>query len=416
VLEKLPLAALTLADCLVTLRTHAVGEVSMVWSQRIGNAEVSCLTYVAQFFYPVDLAAFYPLPPGGQPMWKISGAIAILAVISAAAVTWRRRSPYFFVGWFWFLGMLSPVVGLVEVANHAMADRYMYLPGIGLSVALTWGGARLVAGSQAGGWAVGTSAGLVIALLIGCSVRQTSFWRDDATLWRHALACTVGNGKAEYSLANALAHKGQLDAAIVYYRQAQQHATDASPYNNLGLVLAQQGKLDEAVAEYRQALAIEPDAAGTHANLGAALARQRRFDEAMEHFRRSLEINPLSANAHCGIARLFLFQDRIDEARAELEQAIQLDPHNAVARNNLGSTFLEQEANDAAIVHFEAALAIDPKYALAHVNLARALAARGQIDEAVTHYRRALDLDPSNPEPRQELDKLLRGDIESPAP
>ena len=203
VLEKLPLFALAAGDCLMTLRTHVHGE-PLSWSMRIGNAAISCVTYVVQFFYPVDLAAFYPYPTGGLPTWKVAGALAILAIVSAAVVICRRRCPYLFVGWFWYLGMLVPVLGLVRVADHTMADRYMYLPGIGLSIALAWGATRLVAGSLAGRWGLATCAGLAIAALVALAARQTSFWRDDETLWRHAMTCTTDNDKAETGVADAL--------------------------------------------------------------------------------------------------------------------------------------------------------------------------------------------------------------------
>ncbi|HEY1786465.1 MAG TPA: hypothetical protein VGG30_12975, partial [Pirellulales bacterium] len=194
-LEKLLLVALAAGDCLLTVRTHASGPQPLPWAVRAGNAAVACVNYIIQFFYPVDLAAFYPIPPGGPPIWKVAGAIAILAATSAAVVIWRRRCPYCFVGWFWYLGMLCPVLGLVEVADHAMADRYMYLPGIGLYIALAWGATRLAAGSLVGRWVLGVSAAMVTALLVGCATWQTSFWRDDETLWRHTLACTVDNSK-----------------------------------------------------------------------------------------------------------------------------------------------------------------------------------------------------------------------------
>jgi tetratricopeptide (TPR) repeat protein len=407
VLEKLPLVVLAVGDCVMTLRTHAGKDAPLAWSERIGNAAISCVTYIVQFFYPVDLAAFYPFPLGGPPAWKVAGAVAILAVISAAAVVGRRRYPYFFVGWFWYLGMLSPVLGVVNVSDHAMADRYMYLPGIGLYIALAWGAARLAGDSLAGRWVLGTCAGLAVAVLVAGAAWQTSFWRDDEALWMHALACTTDNEKAEFCAANALAHRGHPEEAIVHYRRALPHATDSSPYENLGLVLHQLGKLDEAIAEYQQALAIDPDSFRAHENLGGALAAQGRLSEAMEHFRRALEIEPRSAKAHCGLGQVLFLQKRIDEAVAEFFRAIELDPRSAVAHNNLGGAFAEQGEIDAAIAHFEEAVAFDPRYLQAHLNLARALATRGRIDEAIAHYRRALEIDRNNPVARQSLDRLL---------
>jgi tetratricopeptide (TPR) repeat protein len=416
VLEKLPFVALAAGDCLMTLWTHVSGGAGVAWSVRIGNAAVSCVTYVVQFFYPVNLAAFYPTPPGGPPLWKVVGAIAILAAVSAAAVIWRRRCPYFFVGWFWYLGMLSPVLGLVTVSNHAMADRYMYLPGIGLYIALAWGAVRLAAGSSEGRWVLGTCAGLVIAVLVACAAWQTSFWRDDETLWRHALECTTDSGEAELGFANALNHRGRFDQAIAHYRRAQQFAGGSSAFNNLGLAFLQQHKLDEAIAEFRRALEIEPDSFRAHANLGVALAQRNEFSDAMKHFRRAIAIKPDLADSHYGLAHLLRLEGKIDEARAEFERAVELDGRNTAARNDLALTLLELGKTDAAITQLEAVLAIDSKFLLAHINLARALAARGQIHEATVHYRRALEIDPHNSAVREELDRLPGGNARPPAP
>jgi len=410
VVEKLPLLALAAADCLMTLRTHVTGGVALAWPERIGNAAVSCVTYVVQLFHPVDLVAFYPTPEGGPPAWKAIGAIALLAAVSAAAVIWRRRCPYLFVGWFWYLGMLSPVLGLIKVSDHVMADRYMYLPSIGLSIALAWGAARLVAGSPERRWALGASAVLAIALLVACADWQTSNWLDDETLWRHALACTPDNVKAEQNLAEALDRQGRRDEAIAYCRLATQHAIDCWPFNGLGALLAREGKLDEAVAQYRQALAKNPDAYLVHVNLGAALARQEQFDEAKQHFDRALEINPRGIDACVSLSHLLIYQKKFDEARAALERAIAIDPYSSTARNDLGSAFFLEGKIDESIPHYEAALALDPRFVLAHNNLASALAARGRAKEAIGHYRRALELDPSNSEAHVELDKLLRAD------
>ena len=270
----------------MTLWTHAPGSAPLAWSTRIGNAAVSCIAYVVGFFYPADLATFYPTAPGGPSAWKVAAAIAILAIASGAAVIWRRKCPYLFVGWFWFLGMLFPVLGLVAVSSHAMADRYMYLPGVGLCIALAWGAGRLVAGLPQRRWVLGTCAGLAIAVLVACADRQTSYWRDDETLWRHALACTGGNSKAETALANALVRQGRREEAIALYQRAQSRRIDSWPFSNLGALLSWEEKWDEAIEQFSQGLVVEPDAFLVHVNLAIALGHQDRFDEALQHFRR----------------------------------------------------------------------------------------------------------------------------------
>jgi protein O-mannosyl-transferase len=381
-LEKLPLLALSAGDCLMTLRTHTSGGVNLPWLVRIGNAAVSCVKYVVQLFYPIDLAAFYPIAQSGPPAWKVAAAIAILAAVSTAAVFWRRRSPYVFVGWFWYLGMLFPVSGLVSVAWFSMADRYMYLPGIGLYIALAWGATRLVARSSEGRWALGACGTLAIAVLMACAAWQTSLWRDDETLWRHALECTTDNGEAEVGLADALVRRGQLDAAIPYFRQAIQHAVDYTPFNNLGLVMAKQDKASEAIALFRRAVEIEPQAFNPHVNLGLAMAVTNQFAEAHRQFDLALEINPRGVDAHRALAYLLTTEGKFDQARAQLDRAIESDPRNPTG----------------------------------HVDLAMLLMRQGQSAAAKSHFEAALMLDPKNPQALRGLDKLRAAGVNQPAP
>jgi tetratricopeptide (TPR) repeat protein len=411
VLEKLPLLALAVADGVITLRTHDNRSMPFDWTERIGNAAISYVTYVVQFFYPVDLAVFYPLPLGGPPPWKVAGAIAILAVTSAAAVIWRRRCPYLFVGWFWFLGMLAPLVGVINLGLIAMADRYIYLPGIGLYIALAWGATRLVAGSPEGRWVLGTCAGLAIAVLVACAAWQTSFWHDDVTLWSHTLAVTTDNAKAEIRLADEFVRQGRLADAIPYYHRALAFAPNVNAsydaHLNLGVALLRQDKFDEAMAQFQRALELVPDSYDAHLDLGIALTGQKRFDESIQQLRRAIDIDPLRVSAHGALAYTLRLDGKIDQAIAELERAVRLDPRNIAAQNELGWTLFTQGKSGEAIPHFEAALAVDPNSLWTHVNLAHALAARGRIDEAVAHYRQALQIDPNNTVARQNLDKLL---------
>jgi protein O-mannosyl-transferase len=406
VLEKLPLLAIALGACLITLITHNKGVSPITWSMRLSNAPVACASYVEQLFYPVDLAVFYPYPAAGQPLWKVTGALAILAAISAAVVVGRRRYPYGFVGWFWFLGMLVPVLGVVQVSAHAMADRYMYLPGIGLSIALTWGLARLGAGSAEGRWALGCGAALVIAVLASCAAWQTSYWRDDETLWRHSLASTEDNSEAEVGLGDALNRQGRIEPAVAHYRRAVKFGSEAGAYNNLGSALAQQAKLDEAIAQFESALRIDPDSARAHANLGRTLARQSRYGPAEEHLRRALAIDPNMASAHFDLAHLLLLQGNQPEAATHFERAVALDPDDLAARNDLALTLIGLGKTEQAIGQLQAALKINPKFVAGRINLARALAAINHVDDARSQCRQVLAIEPGNPAAQQILDQL----------
>ncbi|HTU25046.1 MAG TPA: tetratricopeptide repeat protein, partial [Pirellulales bacterium] len=402
-LEKTPLLGLAVADCLMTLSTHAAGGVHIAWPARLGGALVAAVTYVVQFFCPVDLAAFYPLPEGGPPPWKAALAAVILLLASAAAVAWRRRLPYVFVGWFWYLGMLCPVLGVVKIGRLAMADRYTYLPSIGLSIALAWCAVRLLRGLRAAPWVLGISAGIVTTMFLVLATRQAALWRDDETLWRHALQCTRDNGEAEVGLADALRRRGAVEEAAAHYRRAIQFATDFAPFNNFGLLLAGQDKGPEAIAMFRRAVEIQPDAVNARINLGLALAVGGQFDESHLQFRRALEIDPRSVDAHRGLAYLLSREAKTIAALAELEQAVKLDPNHAAARNDLGLMLAKQGQIEAAMPHFQAAVASDPKFVPARINLAQALAARGQASAALDQYRQVLEIDPGNRAARAAL-------------
>ncbi|HTU24217.1 MAG TPA: tetratricopeptide repeat protein [Pirellulales bacterium] len=407
-LEKVPLCALAAADCLMTLRTHAGGAAPLRWPLRIGNAAVSCVIYVVQFFCPVDLAAFYPLPQGGQPAWKVVCAATALLLVSAAAIVWRRRYPYGFVGWFWYLGTLCPVLGVVSIGSLAMADRYMYLPSIGLSVALVWGAARFAGDLPVRRWILGGCAGFATVILMVLAARQTTFWRNDEIMWRHALECTTDNGKAEGGLAEALRRQEKFDEAIPHFQRAIKLTTDYVPFSNFGSLLLTQNKTREAMAMFRRAIEIKPDAVQPHVNLGLALGAQKRFSEAREQFDRALEIDAGRFDVHRGLAYVLTRQGKSAEAIAELERAIAIDPHHAQARYDLAILQVKQGQLEAATRQFEAALAIDPNYGAARLNLARTLAGRHEIGPAMKQYHQLLETEPQNAEARQEFDKLRR--------
>jgi tetratricopeptide (TPR) repeat protein len=408
VLEKLPLMALAAVGALLALRTHAGGDVLIAaWPVRLSNAVVSSIVYIVQLFYPVNLAAFYPLVRTGLPAWQVFGAATILVTMSLAALLGHRRCQYVFVGWFWYLGMLVPVLGLINAGWYsAMADRYTYLSCIGLYVALAWGAERLVVGFPRRRLMLGTSAAIAIVALTACAIRQTTFWRDDETLWSHSLACTANNCEAEIGLAEALRRRGDFEQAMVHFLYATRFGTDYDAFNGLGRLLAQQNKLDEAIPQFRKALEMNPDAAQVHINLGLALMLKNQLRESQEHLRRALQIDPFDANAHCGLAHVLRRQGDVAGARSEFERAIEIEPQKAFAHFDLAALLVAQGEIDLAIQHLEAALAIEPRNVTGHIKLARALTARGRLAEAADHYRQANQLDPQNPLPREELNKL----------
>ena len=222
ILEKIPLFALAAAVCLVTFVTQEKIIAPLPFSLRASNASVSCATYLWQMVYPRNLAAYYPLKEQGLPLWEVVLSLLVLVLISALAFRWRRRRPWLLVGWLWYLGMLVPVIGLVSSGLRAHADRYTYLPQIGLYLIIAWAATGLVAGRRHGRLLVGGLAFAVVVALILCARSQVSYWRNSELLWTHTLACTSANVIAHNNLGNALFQKGNVDEAIVHYQKALQ--------------------------------------------------------------------------------------------------------------------------------------------------------------------------------------------------
>ncbi len=369
ILEKVPFLLLAAADCVATILLQSqnytivsVQHLGFFW--RAGNALVAYADYIWQMIYPAGLAVLYLHLGNHLPVWKMVVSASALIVISAGVVAWRRRYPYLLAGWLWYLGMLVPVIGLVQVGVQARADRYTYLPQIGLYILLTWGAVELCRSWRHQRAGLGAAAAVILAGLMAGAYVQTGYWKNSIPLWSHTLACTSKNPVAHTALGNALADQGKVSDAIEQYRQAIQIKPDyAEPYNFLGvelwnIALAKQGKMDEAVENFERALQIKPDYADAHNNLGLALAGQGKLDQAVEHYDRALQIKPDYADAH----------------------------------NNLGLALANQGKLDEAIEHYERALQINPGYVEARFNWGLALVRQGKAGEATAQFHRALDM------------------------
>jgi tetratricopeptide (TPR) repeat protein len=296
VVEKLPLLVLVVLSCKLTVWSQAEALQSLecfpLW-WRMCSAANAYVVYLGQLFCPVSLAVLYPRLDFDVPVGKVAGAVLLLVMVTAAVLLCRRRRPYLLIGWLWYLGMLVPVIGLVQLGSVASADRYTYLPQIGLAVALVWGTADLCRSWAHRRWLCGAASALVLAVLMGGAWRQTSFWRNGETLWAHAVLCTSENLVAHNNLGNALMESGRLDEAIAQYRKALQiDPRHAEMHYNLGNVLLARGELDAALAEYQEAVKLRPDHPFARTNMASVLARQGRFAEAAGHFQRAMEIRP----------------------------------------------------------------------------------------------------------------------------
>ena len=244
---------------------HLVGKAAAGFAgfQRAGVL----VAYLGELFWPVNLAVFYPHPLDALPAWKPAAALLVLLAVTAAVLVCWRRNPYLLVGWFWYLGMLVPVIGLVQIGLHAMADRYMYLPQIGLSIAVTWGSLYVVRSWPHRAWACGAAASLAIVALMACASQQTTYWRDSEALWTRDLECTSQNNRAHSNLAGELLRQGDFPRqSNISKPRVEIEPEDASSYRGLGDALLGLGKRDksaeryeEAVAQYEKALRIEPE-------------------------------------------------------------------------------------------------------------------------------------------------------------
>ena len=396
VVEKIPLFVLAAASCAVTVAAQhealrSLEQVAFRW--RFANAAVAYVAYLGKMLCPAGLAVLYPLPKDGPPALEVVAAAAVLVAISTAVFAARRTCPYLLFGWLWYLGTLVPVIGLVQVGEQAMADRYTYLTQIGLYAAIAWGAAHAAGSwrSRCPGFAAVSA--LVVAALIVCAWQQTRCWRDSETLWTHTLACTSRNSTAHYNLGLVLAGRGQADEAIGHYRKALKIEPDRlEAHNTLGNALAARGQADEAIAQYRQALEIKPNDVVAHNNLGYALAGRGQLDEAIGHYRKALEIKPDDVVAHNNLGLALARRGRVDEAIFQYREALEIKPDYVKAYSNLGNALFRGGHVDEAIAQYRRALEIKPDYAEAHFNLGLALAGRGQVGEAMEHYQKALDL------------------------
>ena len=427
--EKLPLLALSLASSVITLVAQKKGGAVRTLDQfppgeRVANAVVSCVEYIRKAVWPRDLGVYYAHPRNTLPVIWIAACAVVLLGVSSYAILVARRRPHIAVGWFWYLVALVPVIGLVQVGRQAMADRYTYVPLVGLFIAAVWSvpGPRRGKGDAGGERAQQSGEGLrvrrvdgehmvrrpasrgmpaeekppagkdqrpvrsvrgaavpavvaaaVLVTLMACAHRQAGFWRDSVTLLRHSLEITPD---------------------------------DAFGQNNLGSALQETGRTEEAVAHWNEAVRLDPGYADAHANLAGGLLVEGRTDEAAGSCRRALSLEPEHPGAHTNLGIALMRQGKMDEASAHFAESVRLRPNHAATRNDLGIALFQTHRTDEAVAQFQEALRLDPNFAGAHVGLAIIQASRSLFPEAVAHLGEALRIDPQNETARRLLARL----------
>ncbi len=368
VMEKIPLIALSAVSSLITFLAQrgAIGWTEQLpMSERITNAFVAYVIYIRQMFWPTELAVFYPHPENRLPIWEVSLALIILVGIMAAAFVLRKRAPYLVTGWLWYLGMLVPVIGLLQVGWQGHADRYTYLPQIGLYIAVTWALTDLIRSWRFQRTALSAAALIVIGVLSWRGWLQTSYWRDSETLFTHALAVTSNN-----------------DVAL----------------NNLGIIFLDKGQLDDAISKLQAAIDLRPENAPAHDNLAKALLKKGQVAEAMVHYRKFLELEPANVEARNTLGTALIQQGHIREAIDQWQEVLALQPENGNAASNLAwvfATCIDDSIRDGtrAVELGEKALRISGgKIPMIYKVLAAAYAENGRFADAMETAQRGAKL------------------------
>jgi protein O-mannosyl-transferase len=444
--EKVPFLGLAALASIVTFVVQQRGSslasgAGVPLGARVGNALVSYCRHLEHLFWPAHLAVFYPHP--GQ--WPLGGVLlAGVVVLGLSLLVWvrRRRYPYLLVGWLWFVGMLVPVIGLVQTGGQAMADRHTYLPLLGVLLLVIWGACELTRSWHYQAGALAVTGGAATVCCLGLARQQIGYWKDGESLFRHALEVTQDNYVAHSNLGDALAEKGQIDAAIRQHKQAVRLKPDyAEGHNSLGIALAKKGQTDEAIRQYQEtlrlnpahvnarynlanalalkgqtdeairyyqeAIRVKPDHAEAHGNLGIALAKEGRTDEAILHYQEAVRLRPNLAEARNGLGVALDRRGRCDEAIRQLQEAIRLKPDEADAHYNLGVAFYHQGRTAETIGQFQEAIRLKPSHAEAHNNLGTALGLKGETDEAIRQFQEALRLKPDYADARKNLAIVL---------
>jgi len=380
VMEKAPFIVVTIFACVATFITEqksgalTPAEIYLL-NERIQNALVSYVMYIKQMIWPSNLAILYPYPVNMWPIGQVVVSGLILTMITIIVIRWIRIYPYLAVGWFWYLGTLVPVIGFIQVGIHAMADRYTYVPLIGIFVALTWGLSDLF-----GRWKyrnaffMVASASLLIALMM-CTCLQVLHWKNSVTLFSHTIQVTERN---------YIAH------------------------NNLGLALMDEGLLDESIQHFQISLSIKPQIGIFYNNLGVALSRNGKYDDAISNFLKAIEIIHNDWGAHYNLGIILIKKGNLDEAILNLQKAVAGKPNDVKFRRALADAFMRKGRIDNAIVHYDASLLLEPGNAELHNNLGVALTHRSRLNEAIVHFNEALRLAPNYSEAYNNLQTTLQ--------
>jgi tetratricopeptide (TPR) repeat protein len=432
--EKIPLFAVSGVFAVLTYCVQqswgatGLGE-TLSPGSRLANAAVACTTYIGKMLYPAKLAALYPYPSGGWGYARVIISIAVLAGITVLAVCLARRQRFLAVGWFWYIGTLVPVIGLVQVGRQSMADRYTYIPSIGLSIMAAWGIPELLSGLKYRRQILAASFIAVTAAMVVATRTQITYWKDSITLFSRAAAVTVDNTTMLKNLGNELCSAEDYRKAIDYFNRTieidpgdaeayvckaraliemkefqqaeallaealQLRPDSAEAYNWMGVVFSRKSNPKDAIDHYRKAVRLKPDYATAFNNLGMALNDLGKSQEAIEYYRKAIEIKGDYAEAHSNLGLALQSTGNIDEAIRRFRKALLIKPDLSEAQKGLGKALMDSGRIDEAIALYRQVLRRDPSDEAAINNLGAALGRKGDAGRAIELFRKALEIKP----------------------
>ncbi len=408
VVEKIPFFVLTGASSVVTyMAQHGARSAAenLPLATRLANVLVAYVRYLGKAVWPNHLAAFYPYPDH-WPVWQVAGSALVLLAVTFLVFRSLRVRPYLAVGWLWYIGTLVPVIGLVQVGGQSMADRYMYVPIIGLLVMFAWGAADLI-----GRWRVKKGGLMAAAVVLGCVVvsgRQVRFWQNSLVLFEHALAVAPGSALAHNNLGDALMSLGQTNEAVAHFSAALElDPKDFMAYGNLGNYFFGQGKIDEAAAKYQEGLRLNSRNPELNHNLGLCLAQQGKFSEAVRYYSTALQFRWEYTEALMNLGNALLALGKPDAAVTNYAAVLRLKSDSAPGHFNLANALFQQGKYPEAAAHYLQSIRLQPDFADAHSNLARALVAQGKNGDALGHLTEAVRLKPAAAEFHFHLGTVL---------
>ncbi len=385
--EKIPLFVLVGISCSLTYYAQkhggAVRTLDYIsFADRIANALVSYALYIGKMIYPLNLACLYP-HPGTLPWWQILTASLVLLLVSVMVIRSAKTRPYFLSGWLWYLGTLVPVIGLVQVGGQSMADRYTYIPLIGLFTMIAWGGAEFLKSWRFRNVFFCVFPTILFSAVMILTWKQVGYWKNSMTLFEHALEVTDYktdyNSAIHFNLGNVLVEKGQDLEAMNHYLKAIHVKPDfADAHNNLANLYAKQGRQDAAIEHYLKVLSINPDYAGARYNLGIALDAQGRTQEAVPHFLEAVKDMPDSSDAFFKTGNALFKTGKTDEAIRYYQQALRIKPDFVNAHCNLGIALFRKGDVDGSVAAFQAALRLQPDFKPARQYLQKAMSVRSK--------------------------------------